>query len=233
MFSNRISFAKEYRTLPGLSLFALIVAPFLNSWQNTVSHCSSQSPFGILNCIYCPDLPPVIYLFKVGIFDHWWVCQGGEERADEIAQTIFWSGWWKHLTLWDSEKSFPNTNVIELCVSALQRKGTTLALWSYQREGKEGPHLFQTNFSKHWEWLLYCLWALSHLDDIADKLGICFCHWQEAVLKHYLIYGRCTVSFFFFLNPRQFTVDSSFHSFLNIGTYDCIKLAAGSSADIF
>lgn len=50
-------------------------------------------------------------------------------------------------------------------------------------------------------------------------------------MKYYLIYSRCTV--FFFLNPRQFNVDSSFQSFLNIGTYDRIKLAAGCSADIF
>lgn len=151
----------------------------------------------------------VIYLFKVVIFDHWWVCQGGKEREVEIAQTIFWSGWWKHLTWWNSEKNFPNTNVIELCVFALQREGTTFALWSYQKEkgeGKEGPHLFQTNFSKHWEWLLYCLWALSRLDDIADKLGICFCHWQESVLKHYLIYRRCIVSFFLIQGSSLLTV---------------------------
>lgn len=142
VFQQNIICKTGFRTLPGLSLFALIAAPFLNSWQNTLSHSSSQSPFGILNYIYCPDLPPVIYLFEAGIFDHWWGCQGGEERADEVAQTIFWSGWWKHLTLWDSEKNFPNTSVIELCVSALQRKGTTLALWSYQKEKERKAHIY-------------------------------------------------------------------------------------------
>lgn len=71
MFSNRTSFAKTgYQTLPGISLFALTAAPLLNSWQNTLSHYSSQSPFGTLSCIYCPDLPPALYLFRVGIFDH-------------------------------------------------------------------------------------------------------------------------------------------------------------------
>lgn len=111
-----------------------------------------------------------------------------------MAQIIFWSGWWRHLTWREAEKSFPDTSVIELGASAL-------ALWSYQKEegeGKEGPHLFQTNFPEHWERLLHCLWALSRVDDIADKLGICFCHWQESILKRYLIYRRCIVSFFFF-----------------------------------
>lgn len=123
-----------------------------------------------------------------------------------------------------------------LCFHALEKKGTILVLRSYQkRQGRlKGSPMYtlnkfcrrtKNNFSRS-------LWALRLFDDIADKLGICFCPWQESVLKYYLIYSHCTVSFFFF-NPRQFAVDSSFHFFLNIGTYDCIKLAAGSSADIF
>lgn len=124
----------------------------------------------------------------------------------------------------------------ELCFHALEKKGTILVLRSYQkRQGRlKGSPMYtlnkfcrrtKNNFSRS-------LWALRLFDDIADKLGICFCPWQESVLKYYLIYSHCTVSFFFLIQGSSL-LTVLFTFFLNIGTYDCIKLAAGSSADIF
>lgn len=45
VFQQNIICKTGYPTLPGLSLFAVTAAPFLNSWLNTLSHCSS--PLGI------------------------------------------------------------------------------------------------------------------------------------------------------------------------------------------
>lgn len=58
-----------YQTLHGLGVFAVTAAPLFNSWQNILSHSSSQFLFGIVH-LKCPDFPPVIYLFSVRIFVH-------------------------------------------------------------------------------------------------------------------------------------------------------------------
>ena len=100
--------------------------------------------------------------------------------------------------MWDLEKDFPNTNGRELCIH--EKKGIALVLWSYQkRKGrvKGSPTCILNKFLYTLRMSSWSLWTLRYLDDIAEILGICFCYWQESLLKYYLISSHYTVSFFF------------------------------------
>ena len=132
-------------------------------------------------------LPTIICLFKAVSLNI-----GESVREERKGRQI------TRLTLWDLEKDFPNINVRELCIH--ERKGIALVLWSYpERKGrvKGNPTCILNKFLYTLRMSSWSLWTLRYLDDIAEILGICFCPWQESLLKYYLIYTHYTVSFFF------------------------------------
>lgn len=136
VFQQSIIYKTRYQTLAGLSLFALTAALYL-------THTVLPSPHLTFKIIFIVQTSKELFICSKQTL---WTSMSLSRRkgkGGEITSTISWSGCWKHLTLWDSEKGFPNIYVREFCIH--ERKSTTLALWFYQkeREGwKEILHIF-------------------------------------------------------------------------------------------
>lgn len=137
--NRNIIYKTGYHTLPGLYLFALTAAPLLNSWQKTLSYCSSHVPIWHFK-LYLLSRSPTSYL-SVQTENLWSSVslsrRKGKGRWD-TPDHIFTVDVERILNLWDSEEDFPNTNVRELCVYAVRGKALHLLSDLIKKERETG-----------------------------------------------------------------------------------------------